>query len=271
MKHYLSLSLSLLVLMVAACKKKQPEFNEQLTIKASEQLSYNERDLMLAFETEKSMTCGAATLVGETSVSGNTITVNITGMDMPPNCQYAPSKIVRYFYPGKISDGSYSIVVYNGKHRSTGTLVITDQEINLSFSSLENLRVAREKVLRVPNGIIWGNVMYNDLSRQSVADSFINSLLLLGATPVSLPDGDYDFFNVAAGRVSVAYNGVNLYPYKRDFYFRFVGVTDSLGSLARSYATSSQPGNFYVRSWDGRNFNFPGAPVYVLKGTSSTE
>lgn len=262
MKVSLSLSCALLMLLSVACKRKAPEFNEQLTVSVHESIEYDgARNAMLTFETEKSFTCGASSIVGEVSQSGSDINVKIEGILTPVNCQYDPGHIKRMFNLGALADGSYNVKVSSGKNQSSGTLVITSGEISLSFSSLSNLRLQEANIRRVPQQIIWGNVLYMDGSMDTVVSGFIDSLGILGAIPTTLPDGNYHFFNVTDGKPFTIYNNLRYFTHRRDFLFRFTGATDSLYSLVLNHANRHQPANFFVRTWDGRSFDFPGPPI----------
>lgn len=258
------LSLSFLMLLMFSCKKKEPEFNEPMNVSVYEDLSYDGNQVVLYFETDRSLTCGSSIIQGNASVAGSDVTVTITGVSTPPQCKYSPSKINRFFGLGKLADGVYNLTVKNGNHTSNGTLMVEDKRLSISFSRLANLAVAGNEMMRVPVGAIWGNVMYASPTQAAMADSFKAKLETNGATVLSLPDGEYHYFTIRSGTLTVAYNGVNLYLNRKDFLYSYPGVTDSLQKVASGYSFLNPQANFYIRTWDGRNFNIPGPPISAL-------
>ena len=264
MKYFLSLSFVMLLLLILSCKKKQPEFNEPMNVGVYEELGYDSRQVMLTFETERSLTCGSAVIQGETMVAGNDISVAISGIKTPPNCTYSPRKVSRSFTIGKLGDGVYNLTVKNGSHTSKGTLTVTQQKLTISLPQTDNITLTGKEIMRIPDGTAWGNVMYARLDQAALADSFTADLEEKGAVSVSLPDGEYHYFTIRSGTLTVAYNGVNLYLYRKDFLYSFAGVSDSLQRLTSDYPFLHPQANFYVRTWDGRNFNYPGPPASTL-------
>lgn len=258
------LSLSMFLLIVAACKKKQPDFNVPMNISVYEELNYNSRQLVLVLQTTNSITCGSSVLQGESSVSGNDVTLTVSGMVSPPDCQYAPRRIEKTFGLGNLADGVYSLKVKNGNRLSTGSLTVVQQKLSISFEKLDNLVVSDSICARIPSGTIWGNVMYASASTATIADSFTNDLEQRGAVAFTLPDGEYHYFTIRSGTLTVAYNGVNLFLYRKDFLYSYNGISDSLQRTVSDYAYLHPQYNFFIRTWDGRNYNYPGPPVSSL-------
>lgn len=263
MKQFLSLSV--LLLFAFSCKKKQPEFNEPMTVSVFEELGYNDsREVMLTFETERSLTCGSAIIQGSATMSGKDISVEVTGITTPPNCAYTPRKASRSFSVGKLNDGTYDLSIRNGNHLSKGTLTVTGDKITIALVQKNNVSLAGSEIMRIPDGAIWGNVMYARPDQAPISDSFTTDLEHRGAVPLSLTDGEYHYFTIRSGVLTVAYNGVNLYLYRKDFLYTYPAATDSLQRFVSDYFYANPQANFFIRSWDGRNFNLPGPPVAAL-------
>jgi len=259
------LSLSILLLVAFSCKKKPPEFNEPMSISVYEDIGNNgNREVMLTFETDRSLTCGSAIIEGGATVSGKDISVEVSGITTPPNCAYAPRKASRSFSAGKLDEGSYNLTIKNGNHLSNGTLTVTKDKVSVALTKSDNISLAGNEISRIPNGVIWGNVMYARPDQAPIADSFTTDLQLRGAAPISLADGEYHYFTIRSGTLTVAYNGVNLYLYRKDFLYTYTGITDSLQRFMSDYFHTHPQTNFFIRSSDGRSFNIPGPPVTTL-------
>ncbi|MBX2906114.1 MAG: hypothetical protein KF744_08760 [Taibaiella sp.] len=258
------LSLSVFLLIVTACKKKQPDFNVPMSISVYEELNFNSRQVVLVLQTENSITCGSSVLQGESSVSGSEVILTVSGMVSPPNCKYAPRRVDKSFGLGNLAEGVYSLKVKNGNRLSTGTLTIAEQKVSITFEKLDNLSVSDSVCSRIPSGTIWGNVMYAATSNVTIADSFTNDLAQRGAMALTLPDGEYHYFTIRSGTLTVAYNGVNLFLYRKDFLYNYGGISDSLQRMVSDYAYLHPQSNFFIRTWDGRSYNYPGPPVSSL-------
>lgn len=259
------LSLLAFLLLAISCKKKQPEFNEPMTVSVYEDLGYDgNREIMLILETDRSLNCGSAIIQGGATVSVGSIVVEVSGITTPPNCAYNPRRATRSFSAGKLGNGVYELTIKNGNHHSKGTLTVTQQKVSITLVQTENITLGGSDIMRIPDGALWGNVMYARPDQVALADSFTEDLQQKGAAKLSLPDGEYHYFTIRSGVLTVAYNGVNLYLYRKDFLYTYPGITDSLQRFTTDYSYLNPQANFFISSWDGRSFNFPGPPVAAL-------
>jgi hypothetical protein len=89
---------------------------------------------------------------------------------------------------------------------NTGKLKVEDGKFTVTMVNENGILMPSKQVLRVPQNAFWG-ILANDNGNDKVATQMLDSLKTI-ATPISMANGDYGYFSVDNGRLSVKSSAV---------------------------------------------------------------
>jgi hypothetical protein len=199
-----------------------------------EYLEPGQRTLSFKFLTVNDYPCINYRIASELRREGSNITVSLREIQGADVCLEAVAPAASFLDIGELSPGEYPITIEVGASLANhGTLLITEEAIELLLGQTDGLIVPTPRMLRVPEGLIWGAVRAS--AEHAGADSqFMQRLRSLGTAPKTLSEGDYGYFSVdAVGNVkpsSLASDQDNL------FVLGFRGETRNLQQLVNETA-----------------------------------
>ncbi len=201
-----------------SCNIESDEFMEPVdsVVKVTmlEDLQFGYPGLVLSFRTSTSYPCSNYYILMESSADGNDLSIVLNEVYNDGTCQNEPAPAQNAYAFGEVVDGEYVFEngTYNislklkGEEPSTGTLVVTDTDYTLSMTGSTDLSFENSRVLRMPEGTVWGSVRKYSENAQTdeLFDDFFELLAEEGLADTTLAEGDYTYFLVdAEGDVSL--------------------------------------------------------------------
>lgn len=216
---------------VGGCKK-DPEVISNINIRQSENLDTLGNTFNLNYQTSREYACYNYEI--ENSIKWNNDSIDITiGQIFKPNiCLFAfgPAQCDQNL--GKIKEGEFNIIYNLYGRKINGLIKITATDINFYLPNNDFLKVTNSSIKRIPGETIWGNLGGNLVSQNSpVVNAFIDSLVILGATNVNYPDGDYGYFTISNGKI------LPTEEYEKTFIFEYTKNIEPIKDLVSRYGT----------------------------------
>lgn len=193
--------------------------DKEFTIQPWETLNEFGGGLQLNVATVNSEECGGTGINYGTTTLGNKIVVTLNNLNYPVVCgTTAPAKdTVRM--PTLLAGSTYDLninlkdVVVN-----KGNLRVEDGKFMISMATENGILMPAKQVLRVPQNAFWA-VLANDSGNDRVATQMLDSLKTV-ATPISMVNGDYGYFSVDNGRVTLKTAPLPTKPVQQAVLFR---------------------------------------------------
>ncbi len=164
----------------------------------AEYIESGQRTLSFKFLTTEDYPCINYRIASELRREGSAITVSLREIQGADVCLEAVAPAASFLDIGELSSGEYPITIEVGTSlTNSGTLLVTDDAVELLLGPTEGLIVPTPRMLRVPEGVIWGTVLAS-AEHAGVGGQFMQRLRGLGAASKILPEGDYGYFLVDA-------------------------------------------------------------------------
>jgi hypothetical protein len=221
----------------------------ELTLK--EELSVYSRLLSIDCATERIYPCINYGIDYSMTKSSNKITIRFNQIIMPEICLTALGPAYSNIKLGNLSNGLYILnLLVNGKTQ-TANLKVNDSTFKIEYEPGFDFIFKKTELKRIPQNVIWGSVGYiNDTLTTSV-NSFLDSLIIIGASEINLSPGDYGYFQIDSFGKIVApeYHG---YPFIKMYLYEFNGSSESLKELIRN-TNQRFLNNMYIscNTWKG--------------------
>ncbi len=169
----------------------------------AEYLEPGQRTLSFKFLTVDEYPCINYRIASELRREGSSITVSLREIQGADVCLEAVAPAASFLDLGELTPGEYTITIEVGTSIvNSGTLLVTDEAVELLLGQPEGLIIPTPRMLRVPEDIIWGTVRAS-AEHAGVSGQLMQRLRSLGAASKILPEGDYGYFLVdAVGNVS---------------------------------------------------------------------
>ncbi len=199
-----------------------------------EYLEPGQRTLSFKFLTVDDYPCINYRIASELRRAGSDITVSLREIQGADVCLEAVAPAASFLDIGELSPGEYSITIEVGASlTNSGTLLVTEKAVELLLGQTEGLIVPTPRMLRIPEGLLWGTVRAS-AEHAEIGDQFMQRLRSLGAASKILPEGDYGYFSVdAVGNVRPS----SLTPGQDNlFVFGFRGEASNLEQLVNEIA-----------------------------------
>ncbi|MBO2008101.1 hypothetical protein J4E00_03505 [Siccationidurans soli] len=94
--------------------------------------------------------------------------------------------------------GTYSLGLTAGLKRTTGTLLVLPDRIELTTCDSNTVAVRNGILYRIPANAIWGQLYARSAAAQTAAVALLDSLRREGAQVLTLPTGNYGYFRTDA-------------------------------------------------------------------------
>lgn len=213
----------------------------------SEYISSSERTTSLFFKTERIYNMGGYEIVGTVARNGNQISVILDSIQAPEAGIAILSPASLSSDLGVLPDDLYSMTIsINGK-TVAALMLLSDTSYTTKVQSNNLTATSCPVLLRVPRNIIWGQA---ESFTSTVYQSFLDSLITLGATPASLQAGYYGYFTVNSDGSDTIPSALG-YPYGRHFLYQFNADTSLSLALVKTFAKRYQD-SIYVELLGGR-------------------
>ena len=191
-------------------------------------------NLILNCATEEYYPCCNYAIAYHLDRLGRTTTVNFTGIAIPNICATAFGPATCRIPLTSLSPGSYDLTfLVNGRIRFF-KLAVSDTSYTVSGTDTDAVAFVHSKLMRIPEGTVWGYIGYPALSVAPLVRSFLDSARAVGCQTVRLPEGNYYYFSVDAGGKLVLPGNYGYY-FMEQFVFSFSGKPASIEGLVARY------------------------------------
>jgi hypothetical protein len=184
-------------------KEKIVDVDKEFKIEMWDRLTENGDNLQLNIETFKNQDCEGVRIKHFASNLNNRVVVTLNSLEMPQNCSgikepardtiQVPQidKAGRYEFQLNLKDA-----VFN-----RGYLTVEESKYSIELTQENGISIPVKEILRVPKDAVWGFVGFDNGHSKS-ADSFVDSLKTI-ATEVNFVSGEYGYFNIQNGSISL--------------------------------------------------------------------
>lgn len=178
------------------------DVDKEFTIQPWERLDEFGGGLQLNVATLKNEECGGTGINYGLITSTNKISITLNNLAYPVTCgAIAPARDtlkMPILQPNTPYDLNINLkdIVFN-----KGTLKVDDAKFTIEMANEDGIIMASKQVLRVPQNAFWG-ILANDSGNDKVATQMLDSLKTV-ATPISMTNGDYGYFSVDNGDVTI--------------------------------------------------------------------
>jgi hypothetical protein len=209
------------------------DVDKEFTVQPWERLDEFGGGLQLNVATLKNEECGGTGITYDARTVGNKVKVTLLNLAYPTNCgAIAPARDTVKM-PSMQSNTTYDLEI-NLKDvvTNTGKLVVEDGKFTVNMVNENGIIMKSKQVLRVPQNAFWG-VLANDAGSDKIATQMLDSLKTV-ATPISMTNGDYGYFSVDNGRLSVKAASALTKPNQQAVLFRVnnkVGLANMMQNL----------------------------------------
>lgn len=213
----------------------------------TEYISSSGRTTSLSFRTERIYGMSGYKIIGTVTRNGNQISVNLDSIEAPEDGAAIFSPATLSSDLGALSNDLYSMEVsINGK-TVMALMLLSDTSYTTKVQPNNLTTTSCPVLLRVPSHIIWGQA---ESFTPPIYQSFLDSLIMLGATTASLQAGYYFYFTINSDGSDTIPSALG-YSYGRHFLYKFNSDTALSRGLIKSFAKRYQD-SIYVQLSGGR-------------------
>lgn len=204
----------------------------------AEYFESGERTLSFKFLTQKDYPCINYRIKSNYQTEGESLVVSLSEVEGADVCLEAIAPAASFLDIGELATGDYPIIIKVGESLvNTGTLSVSPEAFELTMNEEQGLMVETPRLLRVPQGVIWGNVFASETGvAASVAEQLLSRLQSMGATSTMLEAGNYGYFSVdASGQMTNALGTSD--QTESVFLLDYQGESSDLSSLVEEIAS----------------------------------
>jgi len=218
--------------------KKEDSFTEAITsdiiISLFEEIDSTGNTFEMKCATEKIYNCSNFGIQTNYRIDGEDINIEFEKIIIPAICQTATGPAKSRINLENLENGTYNIEIKVGNKNNTGKLVVSDHSFNIEIENLKGLQLERNSLLRIPKNTIWGLIGYHANNTENLAQSYIDSLQILGATNANLSEGDYGYFttNTSGDIIEPISHG---YWFSIPYAFKYSNDMEILKNLIKNY------------------------------------
>lgn len=232
----------ILLLAIVSCIKEESKYENLLPIDSGvnirliETFNTSPRTLHLYCSTEKIYGCYNFPIIAESRQSSNAIDISFQGIIQSDFCQTALGPATTTVDLGALNVGTYTLRLSVGKVTHTGKLIVSDDSYKVDFDDNSAFAFSNPRLNRIPEQTIWGLIGYHEAETTSRVDSFLNTLVALGAKKRSYAPGDYyEFWIDEDGDITDYPGALWGYRFDRPFVFHYSGDPAAIESLIKQY------------------------------------
>lgn len=201
-----------------------------------ESLFNNGRELYLQVFTDQGNYPITYFIRNSAEVNGNNIEVTLHDIEKisADGYQVALGPASAYINLGYLEPGQYSLEINVVDATNQATLDVIEDLYAVASDQLTDLTFNYDTLYRIPNGALWGYAGYQNTAYTEIAEAFRDSLNAFGAVPLSLPKGNYGYFQVSeSGEFTQPIN--DQVTYYREFFKDYTGSESRLNNLLDYY------------------------------------
>ncbi len=194
--------------------------DSKLILYIHEEINSSNRYLILLCITEKTYSPAGSKIISSLIKDGNTINIEFKDLLISQGgaAIFSPASVI--YNIDSLKEGSYLLNISVNNKTLKGLLTVTNESYEIKIQPNNLIQVYRDKSLRVPVTIIWGQAESIELAPYQI---FLDSLKVLGAKPHNLKAGDYYYFEVDSqggfntySALGMAHGNYFLYNYEGD-------------------------------------------------------
>ncbi len=208
--------------------------------------------LQLRLATIQNQECGGTRINYATNALNNQLTVSINSLAYPLTCNgfAEPARDTITLSSLKKSDMPFRLtlkdVIIND-----GILHVEDGRYTFEMKKENGISMPKKEILRVPQGAMWGFIA-TDNGQDARYAQMIDSLKTI-TTPLSMPTGDYGYFNYTGTDIGIAAKFTTTKPTIRRFILRQTGTKEQLNAILKYFRTVVGI-DFMVLTYDGKSY-----------------
>jgi hypothetical protein len=208
--------------------------------------------LQLRLATIQNQECGGTRINYTTNALNNQLTVSINSLVYPLTCNgfAEPARDTINLTALKKSDIPFRLtlkdVIIND-----GILHVEEGRYMFEMKKENGISMPKKEILRVPQGAMWGFIA-TDNGQDARYAQMIDSLKTI-ATPLSMPAGDYGYFNYTGTDIGIAAKFTTQKPTIRRFILRQTGSKEQLNNVLKYFRTVAGI-DFMVLTYDGKSY-----------------
>ncbi len=195
------------------------DVDKEFTVQPWERLDEFGGGLQFNIATLKNEECGGTGINYDARIVNNKVKVTLLNLTSPSNCgAIAPARDTVKM-PAMSANTTYDLEL-NLKDvvSNTGKLKVEDGKFTVTMTNENGIVMQSKQVLRVPQNAFWG-ILANDSGNDKIATQMLDSLKTI-ATPISMTNGDYGYFSVDNGKLTVKSAAVFTKPNQQTVLFR---------------------------------------------------
>jgi hypothetical protein len=225
--------------------------DSKIIIKIIEEISDSGRSDKLYCYTENTYSPAGSKIISSVSQVKNIIIIDYKELQISDNGASISTPASTNINLGLLQNGTYTLDININNKEIIGLLTVTDGSFDLTIQPNNLITVQQETLLRIPGNIMWGLA---ESIQQIQYQSFLDSLVILGAKPHNLKSGDYYYFEVDPQ------GGINLpsspgMPYGKYFLYKYQGGDMIISSLIKRYAKKYLD-SIYIQLSNGSGGNY---------------
>jgi hypothetical protein len=245
-------------LLTTSCKKDISDketivvIDKEFEITPWEKLDELGGTLQLRIATIQNQECGGTRINYATNAFFNQLTVSLKSLAYPLTCNgfAEPARDTISLSNLKKGDIPFNLtlkdVVINN-----GVLHVEEGRYLFEMKKENGISMPKKEILRVPQGAIWGFIA-NDNGQDERYTQMLDSLKVI-STPLSMPAGDYGYFNYTGTDIGIAAKFTTSKPNIRRFILRQTGTKEQLNATLK-YFRSVAGIDFLVFASDGKSY-----------------
>jgi len=177
---------------------------------------------------------GYATL-HNTAQTGGSITVAIEGVEPPDECVGAPGPLRAFLALPPLTDGDYALTFQLGSAlTSTGRLQVDSGRLLWQLEQAQGIDFRNRETLRMPEGLVWGEVRLQSEAERPVAQNFIAELKA-ATIAQNLAPGFYSYFTVTGLGTFAFHESYETAAQNEVFVRQFTGPVETIRTLVNKY------------------------------------
>ncbi len=171
--------------------------------------------------------------------NADTFALTFTEMFRPSICIPGNSNAFAIVNLGALANGTYQLPVTVNTVIAPAQLIVTDSTFEITGGDSTWTNFLRPVLRRIPANTIWGQVGFNLFAAIDSANSFLDSLVSIGAVAETLSTGSfgYFYFDNSGTPDSILELGSSIgTTYRIPYVYTYAGDTATLHSLITAYA-----------------------------------